>query len=109
MQITVALDGSRRRDLTLFQGDTATIELVVHAVDGDDAPITPSGVRFLDTDGGFAYGTPFGVSLDDVGRHWYRLVGEVDGVTTTLAYGYITVEGPYSGWSCGRDGYWVEP
>lgn len=110
MDVTVALDGSRRRDLTLFQGDTVTINLIVYAADGDTEPITPSGVRFIDLNGaGFAYGVPFGVSENDVGRQWYRLVGEVDGVTTTLAFGYVHVEGPFAGWYCGRDGYWVEP
>lgn len=110
MQIPVALDGSRRRDLTIFQGDTVTLEFVVYAKDGDTEPITVSGGRFVDLNGaGFAYGVPFGVSENDTGRHWYRAVGEVDGATTTLAYGYITVEGPYAGWYCGRDGYWVSP
>lgn len=109
MDITVALDGSKRRDLQLFQGDTATINVIVYEHDGDTEPITPSGVRFVDTDG-FAYGEPFAVSEDRVGRSWYRIVGEVDGVTTTLAFGYVTVEGGYAGWYGGYpDGYWVSP
>jgi hypothetical protein len=110
--ISVALDGSKRRDLQLFQGDTATITVVVYAEDGDVDPITPSGIRFVDLEGaGFAYGTPFAVSENDVGRRWYRLVGEVDGATTTLAFGYLTVEGSHEGWpfGCPCDGYWINP
>jgi hypothetical protein len=111
MQIAVALDGSKRRDITLFQGDTVSIELVVYAEDGDDTPIVPTGIRFVDLNGaGFVYGTPFGVSENDVGRHWYRLVGEIDGATATLAFGYLNVEGAYGGWYCGcYDGYWTSP
>lgn len=109
--ISVALDGSKRRDIRLFQGDTVTITLTVYQHDGDTTPITPSGIRFVDTEGGFSYGTPFAVSENDVGRHWYRLVGEVSGVTTTLCFGYIGVEGATEGWPVGRpyDGYWIEP
>jgi hypothetical protein len=113
MDLTIALDGSKRRDLQLFQGDTVTITAVVYEHDGDADPLaTVSGARFVDLDGaGFVYGTPFGVSENDVGRRWYRLVGEVDGVTTTLAFGYIIVEGSHEGWPCGCpcDGYWRSP
>ncbi len=112
--ISVALNGSKRRDLRLFQGDTATIDAVVYAKDGDSDPLTTvSGARFVDVDDGvgFVYGDAFAVSDNAVGRHWYRLVGEIDGVTTTLAFGYITVEGTHEGWPLGRpnDGYWIEP
>lgn len=112
MLISVALDGSKRRDLRLFQGDTATITVAVYAKDGDSEPLTVSAPRFVDTDGaGFAYGDAFAVSENDVGRRWYRLVGEIDGATTTLAFGYITVEGSHEGWpyGCPCDGYWVSP
>lgn len=110
--ISVALDGSKRRDLQLFQGDTATITVVVYASDGDTDALTVSAPRFVDLNGaGFVYGDAFGVSENDVGRHWFRLVGEIDGATTTLAFGYITVEGSHEGWPCGCpcDRYWVSP
>lgn len=113
MDLNIALDGSKRRDLQLFQGDTVTITAIVYEHDGDDVPLaTVSGARFVDiADAGFTYGAPFGVSENDVGRHWYRLVAEVGGVTTTLAFGYITVEGSYEGWplGCPCDGYWRSP
>jgi hypothetical protein len=110
--ISVALDGSKRRDLQLFQGDTVTLTVSVYAHDGDATPLaTVTDARFVDLNGaGFVYGTPFAVSENDVGRRWYRLVGEVAGVTTTLAFGFVIVEGNYAGWPCGcwpgRD-YWV--
>lgn len=110
--ISVALDGTRRRDLTFFQGDEVTISAVVYAADGDTLPIVPTDIRFvLPSSGGFTYGAQFTVSENNIGRSWYTLVGEVAGVTTTLAYGYITVEGPYAGWPFGYppDGYWVAP
>lgn len=112
MLISVALDGSRRRDLSFFQGDEVTILLAVYQNDGDVTPIAVSDVRFVAPDsGGFGYGTEFVVSDANVGRTYYRLVGEVDGVTTTLAHGYITVDGEHSGWpyGCPCDRYWVAP
>lgn len=112
MLISVALDGSKRRDLSLFQGDEVTITLTVYAADGDDTPIVPTGIRFVWPEGGgFAYGTEFTVSENNVGRNFYRLVGEVSGVTTTLAFGYIIVEGLHGGWpyGCPCDGYWRAP
>lgn len=112
MLITVALDGSKRRDLTVFQGDEVTIEAVVYAQDGDTEAITPTDIRFVwPESGGFAYGESFTVSDQYNGRGWYRLVGEVEGVTTTLAFGYLTVEGTGASWlfGCPCDGYWVAP
>lgn len=112
MLINVALDGSKRRDLRLFQGDEVTITAVVYAKDGDTVPIVPTGIRFVwPESGGFTYGTEFVVSENSVGRNFYRLVGEVSGVTTTLAFGYIVVEGLTSGRPCGCpcDGYWRAP
>lgn len=109
--ISVALDGSRRRDLSLFQGDEVTLEVVVYAEDGDVDAITPTDIRFVAPETGLSYGTEFTVGEDMIGRSWYRLVGEVAGVTTTLAYGFITVEGETNHWLWGwpLDGYWVSP
>lgn len=112
MQLSVALDGSKRRDLSLFQGDAVTITATVYAEDGDTVPIVPTNIRFVwPEEGGFAYGTQFTVSDNSVGRTFYRLVGEVAGVTTTLAYGYIVVEGLHGRWpfGCPCDGYWRSP
>lgn len=111
MEIHVALDGSRRRDLSFFQGDEVTLTLVAYAHDGDSTPIAVTNVRFVAPEsGGFAYGSQFVVSDANVGRSYYRLVGEIAGVTTTLAHGYITVEGEH-GWPFGfpADGYWISP
>lgn len=112
MQIRVALDGARRRDVHLAQGDEVTLSAVVYEHDGDTVPIAVTNLAFITTAGapGFAYGTPFTVSSDSVGRNWFRLVGDIAGVTTTLAWGYIFVEGEEGGVSyCPRDGYWVSP
>lgn len=112
MQISVALDGARRRDIHLAQGDDVTLTVVVYAHDGDTVPIAVTDQAFITASGapGFAYGTPFAVSSDSVGRNWFRLVGDIAGVTTTLAWGWIFVEGE-EGVTTYRplDGYWVSP
>lgn len=110
MLISVALDGSKRRNITVFQGDTVTITVAVYEHDGDAEPIAVTDARFVETSGNFVYGEAFTVSSNDVGQHWFRLVGEIGGVTTTLAFGYLTVEGEYAAWYAGcHDGYWVNP
>jgi hypothetical protein len=101
MLLSIALDGSKRRDLQFFQGDEVTITVAVYAEDGDTEAVTVTDPRFVwPTDGGFAYGAEFAVSDANVGRSYYRIVGEIAGVTTTLAHGYIRVEGKYSGCGC---------
>jgi hypothetical protein len=111
--ISVALDGSKRRDIRLAQGDEATLAVVVYEHDGDTTPIAVTGARFVTSEGAptFTYGTEFVVPDDSVGRTWYRLVGEIAGVTTTLAMGYVFVEGETQGWPYGMppDGYWINP
>jgi hypothetical protein len=111
--ISVALDGSKRRDIRLCQGDEATLAAVVYEHDGDTSPVAVTGARFVTSEGApsFAYGTEFVVPQDSVGRTWFRLVGEIDGMTTTLAWGYVFVEGESQGWQYGMapDGYWIDP
>lgn len=112
MEIRVALDGARRRDLYLAQGDSETLTAVVYAHDGDTVPIAVTDQVFITAEGapGFAYGTPFTVSSDSVGRTWFRLQGSIAGLPRTLAWGYIFVEGEEGGINyCPRDGYWVSP
>lgn len=108
--ISVALDGARRRDITLGQGEEVTLSVILYEHDGDTVPIAVTDAAFVMDDGapGFAYGTPFTVGSDNAGRYWYRLQGDVAGARTTLAFGWIFVTGEMgSGWPC--DGYWVEP
>lgn len=110
MDISVALDGSRQRDLSFFTGDEQTLNLTVYAVDGDFEPIDPATIttpRIL-TCWGNGYtipvGTEFTVPDRYCGRVPYRLVAEVAGVTTTLAYGTLNTLGRGRGW-CGRWDY----
>lgn len=111
--ISVALDGAKRRDIRLSQGDETTLAVVVYEHDGDITPVAVTDARFVTADGApsFAYGTEFVVPQDSVGRTWYRLVGDIEGVTHTLAFGYIFVEGESQGWQYGMppDGYWIDP
>lgn len=110
--ISVALDGAKRRDIRLCQGDAVTLEAVVYAHDGDVLPIAVDNQRFVTTSGapGFAYGSAFTVSSDSAGRNWYRLQGDIAGVTTTLAFGWIFVEGEEGSTTYAPlDGYWVDP
>lgn len=110
--ISVALDGAKRRDIRLCQGDDVTLTVVVYEHDGDIVPVAVTDQAFVTTSGapGFAYGTPFTVGSDSVGRSWFRLVGDIAGVTTTLAWGYIHVEGEEGETNyVPSDGYWVSP
>jgi len=88
MDIIVALNGSLERNLTFAPGDDNTINLVVYAVDGDDTPLTVTNPQ-LSTGGGglFPIGQEFQVRC--LGRTPYRLAVDIDGVTTTVAFGVI--------------------
>lgn len=115
MDIAVALDGSKRRDLVLYQGDSENITVTVYDKDGDSTPSAkvvtslalstcPDGVVTIPV------GSTFTVPQDfPRGRYW--LTANLDGVRTTLAYGVIRIPGgcyctggrfdyggPYGGW-----------
>lgn len=113
MLISVALDGARRRNLTLYPGDEATLAVAVYEHDGDVAPLAAAdvtGARIVQCwQSGTApppVGTEFTVpSKNAVGRSAFRLVAEVRGTTTTLAHGVLTLPGlPCVAW-CGC-GWW---
>lgn len=90
MDISVALDGGKERNLIFGAGDQATINLKVYAHDGDSTPIVVTELRW--STGGqalFPVGSQFTVPC--VGRTPYRIVGKVAGVLTTLVYGVIEV------------------
>lgn len=96
MQISVALDSPRQRNLKFLPGDDSVVNVTVYAVDGDDAPLTV-------TDPTLVYGgQPTSLAVGDYftsafpGRTSYRLQGTVNGHFTTLAYGVITSPYDYS-------------
>lgn len=97
MEITVALDGEKKRDLRFFAGDDMSLTIVVYAHDGDITPITVSNVRFAAADGSLPMDSEFVVPSNFLGRAPYRIVGDVDGIATTLCYGVMWTDG---GWPC---------
>jgi hypothetical protein len=64
MDIRVALDGARRRDLFLGQGDEVTLVPVIYAHDGDTEQVAFANAQIITPDGEsvFALGVPFVVS-----------------------------------------------
>lgn len=100
MEITVALDGEKKRDLRFFAGDDMSLTIVVYAHDGDITPITVSNVRFAAADGSLPMDAEFVVPSNFFGRVPYRIVGEVDGITTTLAYGVMQTAGGWPSLFC---------
>lgn len=96
MQITVALDGSLVRNLSLSPGDEVTIDLAVYEHDGDADPIAYTDPQMaVGSDDLYPIGTEFTIPLD-LGRTPYRLAVEIDGAVTTVAYGYIETTVPGS-------------
>lgn len=89
MNISVALDGTKKRDLQFFAGDDMSIVLTVYAHDGDVTPITVTNVRFAAAGGSLPLDTEFTVPSNYIGRAAYRIIGDVDGITTTLVYGVL--------------------
>jgi hypothetical protein len=92
MQISVALDGSKKRDLTFYSGDDLGLVLTVYEHDGDIVPIVPTNIRFTSADNSFPYAEPFTVPENFLGRSAFRIVGDIDGITTTLVYGVLTTQ-----------------
>jgi len=97
MNISVALDGSKRRDLVLFQGDSEEITVTVYDQDGDLTP-TAQAVTNLristcpDGSVSIPVATTFTVP-DDFPRGSYYLTADVAGARTTLAYGVVRMPG----------------
>lgn len=96
MQIVTALDGSLVRNLRLSPGDEVTLDLTVYEHDGDTSPLAYTDPQ-MSVGGGSLYpiGTEFTVSLT-LGRTPYQLAVQIDGVTTTVAYGIIETTMPGS-------------
>ncbi len=94
MQIVVALNGSRERNLTLSPGDDVSINLVVYANDGDANPVAVTDAQISTGGGGYLpIGTQFAIPYS-MGRTPYRIIGKVAGISSTLVYGYIEAVGP---------------
>ena len=95
MKLSIALDGAKRRDIRLYEGDTDCLEVVVYAKDGDEEPIDAARITGLrmTTAGPFAGTLPVGVTFTVPtglrGRNRFILTGLVNGVRTTLAYGRV--------------------
>lgn len=106
MELTVALDGEKKRDLRFFAGDDMSLTIVVYAHDGDINPITVTNVRFAAAEGSLPMGSEFVVPLNFFGRVPYRIVGEVADITTTLAYGVMQTEGGWPSLFCWCAGPW---
>lgn len=90
MQISVALDGEKRRDLRFYPGDDTTITVVVYAVDGDTVPLAITNEQFAFGNWGVL---PVDSSFVASGcsRREFRIVGDIAGITTTLAYGIAEI------------------
>lgn len=106
MQITVALDGEKKRDLRFFAGDDMSLTIVVYEHDGDTTPIAVTNVRFAAADGELPMDSEFVVPSNFFGRVNYRVVGEVEDITTTLAYGVMQTEGGWPSLFCWCSGPW---
>ena len=117
MDIIVALDGLKRRNLKLFAGDEVTLNVVAYATDGSSTPlaVTALALTTCPDDLTIPVGVQFVVPDDACcpGRRSYSLKGDIAGVTTTLAYGVLEICGgtceqlggndygwrwPYGGW-----------
>jgi hypothetical protein len=114
MELSVALDSPRRRDLNFFDGDQSAISITVYRNDGDVAPLTVTNVALKWSDwGDYSLGliTTFTAGFDR--RSPYSIVGSVDGLVTTLAYGLINRGWDPSmyvccrGWSDQIFGHWT--
>lgn len=111
MQISIALDGPRIRNLRMFAGDELTLSVVVYARDGDASPVAVTNLSMSSwpEDFTFPLGSQFVVPSDWPGRRWYRIRGEIAGVLTTLAYGWVLLEGGDCTTTGGNDYGWRWP
>lgn len=105
MDIVVALDGSKERNLSFAYGDSVILNLVVYEHDGDLTPITPT--QFYWSTGGGSF-LPVGkqFSFPGVNRTTYSIAADIGGVRTTLVCGII--EAPFGcQWNWGDR--WIFP
>lgn len=89
MEIAVALDGSKRRDLSFYPGDDLVLNLKAYAKDGDSEPIEVINSKFIH---GYVLGPELGAEFtvpEESGREPYKITGDVSGQTTTLAFGWL--------------------
>lgn len=110
MDLAIALDGPRRRDIEVFAGDEVTLNVAVYAVDGDLSPVVVTNLVMSTTPSYGSFTIPVGVqytvSDEQCGRHWYWIKGDIAGVTTTVAYGLYRVIGGRRGYPSGTDYGW---
>lgn len=107
MEIAVALDGSKRRDLAFYPGDDLVLNIKVYAKDGDSEPISVINTQFVH---GYSIGQDLGAefTVQDSGREPYKVTGDINGQTTTLAFGWMIAGQGYpevfcwagQGWMC---------
>ncbi|OUM01669.1 hypothetical protein [Variovorax sp. JS1663] len=111
MDIRVALNGTKRRNLELFALDEVTLNVTVYAADGDAAPVAVTNLvmRTWPDDFTVPVGQQFTVPDTCPGRRCYRLQGDIAGVATTLAYGVMRIRGGESEQLGGNDYGWRWP
>lgn len=111
MQVNIALDGPRQRNLKWFAGDEMTLSVVVYAVDGDLAPVAVTNLVLTTAPDESTYpiGSQFVVPTDWPGRRYYWIKGEIGGVLTTLAYGWLIIKGGEWTRTGGGDYGWAWP
>lgn len=99
MDIRIALDGSRHRNLSLNAGDDQILNVIVYAKDTDPLPMDPTLVTdvklrlFGPASQALLTATPFVVSPSMGPRNTYSIQATVNGLVTTIAYGVITLHG----------------
>lgn len=113
MEISVALNGAKHRDMRLYAGDEDIITVVVYEKDGDETPINNARITNLKIttegpyDGSLQVGVQFEVPNRLCGRNWFTLTGEIDGIRKTLAFGWILNYGQIApGYPWGNDYGW---
>jgi hypothetical protein len=105
MDVSVALDSNRRRNLEFFDQDDTEIVLTVYEHDGDDEPIAISDAIINYGNSGMAVGGTFSASFEN--RERYTITGYIAGKRTTLAYGLLIRKWYSDG--CGRSDSLYEP
>lgn len=106
MDLSIALDGSRRRNIQLFAGDEPTINVIVYAKDGDTDPIAVENLTFVTAPDGESFipvGSVFTVPDSYPMRSSFRITGEIGDATTTLLYGILEIEGGHAQCNGGDD------
>ena len=93
MEIAVALDSPRHRDLEFYEGDDAVLSITVYAKDGDTTPVavTDARIEYGSRSNTITAGDAF--TSHFAWRTPYRALGTVGGKLTTLAHGLITSPG----------------